>query len=224
MAHEALFDLRDAAAMAARYPLLVAHRGGVIAPEAPEDSLAAICLAGSRGYDMVELDVTRPKDDEPVLFHDWTGTLLRVTAAGVRAYSSTSAPMRRGRESAAVEQVEGRHRRQGRDMPGAGLLRRRAMLGWGRDRCRARARRGHHGRPPRRGTSRVEATAYTTLTTSGDSRRCLMDGCTAPREGSDRHGDPMRLRHAVDLATRHSSTFRNPLRGFSATERMRRSP
>lgn len=75
-AHDALIDLGDAEAVRARHPLLIAHRGGVIAPDAPENSLAAIRLAAERGYDLVELDAIKPKDDEPVLFHDRAGTLL----------------------------------------------------------------------------------------------------------------------------------------------------
>ncbi len=89
-AREVLLDLRDAAAVGARRPLLVAHRGGVIAPDAPENSLAAIRLAGRYGYDMVELDVTRPRDDEPVLFHDWTGNLLMNCGVDARLIDHTA--------------------------------------------------------------------------------------------------------------------------------------
>jgi len=73
--HEALIDLRDITAVRARAPLLIAHRGGVITPSAPENTLAAIYLAAREGYDMVELDVSRPKDEEPILFHDSDGSL-----------------------------------------------------------------------------------------------------------------------------------------------------
>jgi hypothetical protein len=66
---EEMVNLRDPASIQARKPLLVAHRGGMIAPDAPENSLAAIRLAASQGYDMVELDVREAKDQEPVLFH-----------------------------------------------------------------------------------------------------------------------------------------------------------
>jgi glycerophosphoryl diester phosphodiesterase len=55
-----------------RRPLLIAHRGGVIDRNAPENSLRAIELAAAHGYDMVELDVIKPTDDEPMLFHGWT--------------------------------------------------------------------------------------------------------------------------------------------------------
>jgi glycerophosphoryl diester phosphodiesterase len=33
--------------------------------------------AASHGYDMVELDMNRFKDDDPVLFHDAAGSLMR---------------------------------------------------------------------------------------------------------------------------------------------------
>ena len=66
-----LIDLTDRGDLSARRPLLIAHRGGVIARNAPECSLAAIRLAAAHGYDMVELDAQEAKDHEPVLFHDW---------------------------------------------------------------------------------------------------------------------------------------------------------
>ncbi len=66
---EGLINVRDYADIQARQPVLVAHRGGVIAPNAPENSLAAIQLAAVHGYDMVELDVREAKDHVPVLFH-----------------------------------------------------------------------------------------------------------------------------------------------------------
>jgi hypothetical protein len=66
-------NLRDVACIHARQPLLVAHRGGVIAANAPENSLGAIRLAAVHGYDMVELDVREAKDGEPVLFHGSAG-------------------------------------------------------------------------------------------------------------------------------------------------------
>jgi hypothetical protein len=68
--------MHDVAAVQARHPLLIAHRGGVITPSTPENTLAAMHLAASHGYDMVELDVSRSRDDEPILFHDATGSLL----------------------------------------------------------------------------------------------------------------------------------------------------
>jgi hypothetical protein len=66
---QGMINLHDPDARCVRRPLLVAHRGGVIAPDAPENSLAAIRLAAAHGYDMVELDVRQAKDGVPVLFH-----------------------------------------------------------------------------------------------------------------------------------------------------------
>jgi glycerophosphoryl diester phosphodiesterase len=73
-----MIDLRNPDAIRARRPLLVAHRGGVIAANAPENSLAAIQLAALHGYDVVELDVRQAKDGEPVLFHGLAGSSLFV--------------------------------------------------------------------------------------------------------------------------------------------------
>ena len=70
---EGRINLRDGACIRARRPVLVAHRGGVIAANAPENSLGAIRLAAAHGYDMVELDVREAKDGEPVLFHGSAG-------------------------------------------------------------------------------------------------------------------------------------------------------
>jgi glycerophosphoryl diester phosphodiesterase len=75
---QGLIDLRDPATLRTRWPLLVAHRGGVIAANAPENSLAAIHLAAHHGYDMVELDVRRAADGVPVLFHGLMGGNLLV--------------------------------------------------------------------------------------------------------------------------------------------------
>ncbi len=66
---DGVIDLRDQACIAARRPVLIAHRGGVIAANAPENSLGAIHLAAIHGYDMVELDVREASDGEAVLFH-----------------------------------------------------------------------------------------------------------------------------------------------------------
>ncbi len=71
-------DVRDPDCIRERCPILVAHRGGVIGPGAPENSLAAIQLAAVDGYDMVELDVRMAKDGEPVLFHGTAGRGLSV--------------------------------------------------------------------------------------------------------------------------------------------------
>jgi len=69
-------NLHDPDAIRARRPLLVAHRGGVVAANAPENSLAAIQLAALHGYDMVELDVREAKDGTLVLFHGLGGGSL----------------------------------------------------------------------------------------------------------------------------------------------------
>jgi len=69
-------NLHDPIAVRARRPLLVAHRGGVVAANAPENSLAAIQLAALHGYDMVELDVSEAKDGSLVLFHGLGGGSL----------------------------------------------------------------------------------------------------------------------------------------------------
>jgi hypothetical protein len=83
-AHDGLIDLRDHARLAVRRPLLIAHRGGVITPTTPENSLAAIRAAADHGYDMVEVDLQEAHDGEPVLFHDWRGSLR--TNCGVEDY------------------------------------------------------------------------------------------------------------------------------------------
>jgi hypothetical protein len=51
---------------------LIAHRGGVVDSQRPENSGAAITAAIERGYWMIEVDVRRTKDGEPVLHHDST--------------------------------------------------------------------------------------------------------------------------------------------------------
>jgi glycerophosphoryl diester phosphodiesterase len=51
---------------------LIAHRGGVVDAERPENSAGSIKAAIERGYWMIEVDVRRTKDGEPVLHHDAT--------------------------------------------------------------------------------------------------------------------------------------------------------
>jgi hypothetical protein len=70
---EERINLRDADCIRSLRPVLVAHRGGVIAANAPENSLGAIRLAAVYGYDMAELDVRETRDGEPVLFHGSAG-------------------------------------------------------------------------------------------------------------------------------------------------------
>jgi glycerophosphoryl diester phosphodiesterase len=69
---EALITVRDPSLLGPRRPLLIAHRGGVLAPHAPENSRAAIRLAAEHRYDMVEIDVRESSDGLPVLYHDNT--------------------------------------------------------------------------------------------------------------------------------------------------------
>lgn len=65
-----LIDFRDRQSIERHKPVLIAHRGGVIAERTPECSLAAIRLAKQQGYAMVELDVQKSRDGIPVIFHD----------------------------------------------------------------------------------------------------------------------------------------------------------
>lgn len=86
-----MIDLSDADAVRTHRPFLIAHRGGVIAPNAPECSLAAIRLAAEHGYHMVELDAQEAKDGEPVVFHDWTLTRSCGVGRKIRALTSGDA-------------------------------------------------------------------------------------------------------------------------------------
>jgi hypothetical protein len=103
---EGLVDLRDRDCLCTRRPLLIAHRGGAIAPGAPENSLAAVRLAAARGYDMVELDVREAKDGEPVLYHGTAGRGLFVDC-GVESYVEelTSDELRTIRYRASSEHI-----------------------------------------------------------------------------------------------------------------------
>jgi hypothetical protein len=51
---------------------LVAHRGGVVDKDRPENSPSAIRAALEQDYWMIEVDVRRTRDGEPVLQHDPT--------------------------------------------------------------------------------------------------------------------------------------------------------
>jgi len=68
-----MINLHDKSDIAARRPIMIAHRGGVIAPDAPENSARAIALAARQGYDLVELDICSAADEVPVLFHGHGG-------------------------------------------------------------------------------------------------------------------------------------------------------
>lgn len=49
---------------------LIAHRGGIVDEEHPENSPGSLQAAIDRGYWMVEVDVRRTRDGEPFLQHD----------------------------------------------------------------------------------------------------------------------------------------------------------
>lgn len=51
---------------------LIAHRGGVVDDEHPENSPSSIDAAIARGYWMIEVDVRRTRDGQAVLQHDAT--------------------------------------------------------------------------------------------------------------------------------------------------------
>lgn len=85
-----LINIRDREQINHRIPLLIAHRGGVVSSISPENSLAAIKLAGQSSYDMVELDIAEAKDSEPVLFHGWNGSLRLDTGLDAFVYELTS--------------------------------------------------------------------------------------------------------------------------------------
>lgn len=69
-----LYTLAAATASAAIRPgfHLIAHRGGVVDAERHENSAGSISEAIRRGYWMIEVDVRRTLDGEPVLHHDDT--------------------------------------------------------------------------------------------------------------------------------------------------------
>lgn len=58
-----------AAAIAPEFHL-IAHRGGIVDDEHPENSPGSLEAAIARGYWMVEVDIRRTRDGEPVLQHD----------------------------------------------------------------------------------------------------------------------------------------------------------
>lgn len=49
---------------------LIAHRGGVVDSMRPENSPAAVQAAIDNGYWMIEVDIRKSRDGEPVLHHD----------------------------------------------------------------------------------------------------------------------------------------------------------
>src|SRR5690606_3516215 len=71
---------------------LIAHRGGVVDAQRPENSTGSITAAIQRGYWMIEVDVRRTKDGEPILHHD--GTLQRYYGDSRRAEDLTWSELR----------------------------------------------------------------------------------------------------------------------------------
>src|SRR3982750_3922874 len=102
----ALVDLFDPATWEAGRQLLIAHRGGVVGPGAPENSLAAIRGAAARGYHLVELDVRASADGQPVLFHgDWSRTLRVSCGVDKAIHELTRAELRQIRYLATDEPI-----------------------------------------------------------------------------------------------------------------------
>jgi hypothetical protein len=97
-----MINVRDLESVRALRPFLVAHRGGVITANAPENSMPAIRQAAAHGYAMVELDVMEAADAEPVLIHD--GLYIN---CGVRApvYTLTSGEIAKIRYRASDQPV-----------------------------------------------------------------------------------------------------------------------
>jgi len=88
--NETLIDVRDMDSIRGARPFWVAHRGGVVGAESPENSLRAIELAAEQGYAMVELDVLEAGDGEPVLMH---GSLHVNCGVDSDVYDLTSAEL-----------------------------------------------------------------------------------------------------------------------------------
>lgn len=65
-----LIDFADQESVNRHRPIIIAHRGGVVAKGSPECSLTAIRAAADQGYDMVELDIQMSQDGVPMVFHD----------------------------------------------------------------------------------------------------------------------------------------------------------
>ncbi|MCT2401169.1 glycerophosphodiester phosphodiesterase [Novosphingobium mangrovi (ex Huang et al. 2023)] len=75
-----LLGARGAIATAAKQPAkpyLIAHRGGVVSPEHPENSMGALKEAIRRGYTHVEVDLRCTRDGHVVCLHD--RNLMRTT-------------------------------------------------------------------------------------------------------------------------------------------------
>ncbi len=72
------------------HPLVIGHRGA--SAYAPENTLAAFCLAREQGADGIELDVKRCASGDVVVMHD--PTLLRTTGAAGLVHEWTLAELR----------------------------------------------------------------------------------------------------------------------------------
>ncbi len=85
-----MIDLSDANAVRAHRPFLIAHRGGVIAPNAPECSLAAIRLAATHGYrEEIAQQAAEDPDVAPILDKDFWDNARLVVPEVIDWYKST---------------------------------------------------------------------------------------------------------------------------------------
>jgi hypothetical protein len=107
---KALVDFRDRDALrrrAGEAPVLIAHRGGAVGPDAPENSAAALRRAAAEGYAAVEVDVEAARDGVPVLFHaDASGTLLRACGVAAAVADLTGAELARVRYRGGDEPIQ----------------------------------------------------------------------------------------------------------------------
>ena len=83
---------------------MVAHRYAGRRRSVSQDQ-APLHLAGSQGYDMVELDVSRSKDDEPILFHDPAGSLMMNCGIPARLVDFTAQELTTIHYHASVEPI-----------------------------------------------------------------------------------------------------------------------
>lgn len=69
-----MLNLWDRLSFESRRPLVITHRGGVVSPTTPENTLGALRLAARRGYDIVEVDYREARDQVPMLYHGFAGS------------------------------------------------------------------------------------------------------------------------------------------------------
>ncbi len=75
-------------------PMVIGHRGFVAPPGIPENTLPAFNKAFTEGADGIELDLQLTRDDQIVIFHDWTlkrfwnipTKISRINSSELRAY------------------------------------------------------------------------------------------------------------------------------------------